>query len=107
MSYNPLDWNEIINQAEWERLGALARHKVNIIMAGSIYFGNDQELDEIREIVKAAGYNVSSGRNSELAKGVYQLLRGLNGGDSAASEQLSTPEVLSTLQGESTSAHRK
>lgn len=31
----------------------------------------------------------------------------LDGGDSAASEQLSTPEVLSTLQGESTPAHRK
>lgn len=31
----------------------------------------------------------------------------LDGGDSAASEQLSTPEVLSTLQGESTLAHRK
>ena len=77
MSYNPLDWNEIINKTEWERLGALARHKVNIIMAGSIYFGNDAELNEIREIVKAAGFNVSSGRNSELARGVYRLLRGL------------------------------
>lgn len=31
----------------------------------------------------------------------------LDGGDSAASKQLSTPEVLSTLQGESTPAHRK
>lgn len=31
----------------------------------------------------------------------------LDGGDSASSEQLSTPEVLSTLQGESTPAHRK
>ena len=31
----------------------------------------------------------------------------LDGGDSAASEQFPTPEVLSTLQGESTSAHRK
>jgi hypothetical protein len=31
----------------------------------------------------------------------------LDGGDSAASEQLSTPEVLSTLQGESTPARRK
>lgn len=31
----------------------------------------------------------------------------LDGGDSAASEQLSTPEVLSILQGESTPAHRK
>ena len=31
----------------------------------------------------------------------------LDGGNSAASEQLSTPEVLSTLQGESTPAHRK
>ena len=30
-----------------------------------------------------------------------------DGGDSAASEQLSTPEVLSTLQGESNPAHRK
>ena len=28
-------------------------------------------------------------------------------GDSAASEQFPTPEVLSTLQGESTPAHRK
>jgi hypothetical protein len=44
------------------------------IMAGSIYFGNDAELAEIRDIVKSAGFNVSSGRNSELAKGVYQLL---------------------------------
>jgi hypothetical protein len=31
----------------------------------------------------------------------------LDGGDSAASEQFPTPEVLSTLQGESTPAHRK
>ena len=31
----------------------------------------------------------------------------LDGGDSVAFEQLSTPEVLSTLQGESTPAHRK
>ena len=31
----------------------------------------------------------------------------LDGGDSAASKQLSTPEVLSTLQGESNPAHRK
>lgn len=31
----------------------------------------------------------------------------LDGGDSAAFKQLSTPEVLSTLQGESTPAHRK
>ena len=37
---------------------------------------------------------------------VQQLLA-LDGGDSAASKQLSTPEVLSTLQGESTPAHRK
>lgn len=31
----------------------------------------------------------------------------LDGGDSAALQALSTPEVLSTLQGESTPAHRK
>ena len=31
----------------------------------------------------------------------------LDGGDSAALQALSTPEVLSTLQGESTAAHRK
>ncbi len=31
----------------------------------------------------------------------------LDGGDSAASEQFPTPEILSTLQGESTPAHRK
>ncbi len=31
----------------------------------------------------------------------------LDGGNSAASEQFPTPEVLSTLQGESTPAHRK
>jgi len=31
----------------------------------------------------------------------------LDGGESAASEQFPTPEVLSTLQGESTPAHRK
>jgi N6-adenosine-specific RNA methylase IME4 len=31
----------------------------------------------------------------------------LDGGDSAASEQFPTPEVLSTLQGDSTPAHRK
>ena len=31
----------------------------------------------------------------------------LDGGDSAASEQFPTPEVLSTLQDESTPAHRK
>lgn len=31
----------------------------------------------------------------------------LDGGDSAASEQFPTPEVLSNLQGESTLAHRK
>jgi hypothetical protein len=31
----------------------------------------------------------------------------LDGGDSAASEQFPTPEVLSTLQGESTPAHRR
>jgi len=31
----------------------------------------------------------------------------LDGGDSAASKQFPTPEVLSTLQGESTPAHRK
>lgn len=31
----------------------------------------------------------------------------LDGGDSAASQALSTPEVLSTLQGESNPAHRK
>ena len=31
----------------------------------------------------------------------------LDGGDSAASEQFPTPEVLSTLQGESNPAHRK
>ena len=30
-----------------------------------------------------------------------------DGGDSAASEQFPTPEVLSTLQGESNPAHRK
>lgn len=104
MPYNPLEWNEIINQTEWERLGALARHKVNIIMAGSIYFGNDTELNEIREIVKAAGFNVSSGRNSELAKGVYRLLRGLtlpapDKGDSPA------PENLSTLEGDTAAEH--
>ena len=52
------EWVDIINQTEWERLGALARHKVNIIMAGSIYFGNDKELEEIREIVRDFGYKV-------------------------------------------------
>ena len=31
----------------------------------------------------------------------------LDGGDSAALQALSTPEVLSTLQGESNPAHRK
>ena len=31
----------------------------------------------------------------------------LDGGDSADQQALSTPEVLSTLQGESTPAHRK
>lgn len=33
--------------------------------------------------------------------------RALDGGDSAASQAVSTPEVLSTLQGESTPARRK
>ena len=41
----------------------------------------------------------------EMVSGLTPLA--LDGGDSAASEQLSTPEVLSTLQGESTPAHRK
>lgn len=102
MSYNSLEWNEIISKTEWESLGALARHKVNIIMAGSIYFGNDKELNEIREIVKAAGFNVSSGRNSELAKGVYQLLRGLtlpapDKGDSSPLSELSNSDHLPAL----------
>lgn len=47
-----------------------------------------------------------------LQKNGFQIVSGLtplalDGGDSAASEQLSTPEVLSALQGESTPAHRK
>ena len=41
----------------------------------------------------------------QLSSGLTPLA--LDGGDSAASKQLSTPEVLSTLQGESTPAHRK
>ena len=47
-----------------------------------------------------------------LKENGFQIVSGLtplalDGGDSAVSEQLSTPEVLSTLQGESTPAHRK
>ena len=47
-----------------------------------------------------------------LSEGIRRHWRGLtplalDGGDSAASEQFPTPEVLSTLQGESTPAHRK
>ena len=43
--------------------------------------------------------------HSWLHRGLTPLA--LDGGDSAASEQFPTPEVLSTLQGESTPAHRK
>ena len=47
-------------------------------------------------------------KNGEAAKLIQQLTqRALDGGDSAALQALSTPEVLSTLQGESNPAHRK
>ena len=44
-----------------------------------------------------------------LAKhmGISPTPLALDGGDSAASEQFPAPEVLSTLRGESTPAHRK
>ena len=43
--------------------------------------------------------------HSWLHRGLTPLA--LDGGDSAAQQALFTPEVLSTLQGESTPAHRK
>jgi len=44
-------------------------------------------------------------RLAQVERGLTSLA--LDGGDSAALQALSTPEVLSTLQGESTPAHRK
>lgn len=57
--------------------------------------------DEAHEHSECAG--------KRIAREILQRLTplALDGGDSAAFEQLSTPEVSSALQGESNPAHRK
>ena len=58
--------------------------------------------------LKVHGFQSWEALHTALMKGETSLTPlALDGGNSAASEQLSTPEVLSTLQGESTPAHRK
>ena len=60
------------------------------------------------KLVKKEGLIIPKGVNNYGMKLVSRRTPlALDGGDSAALQALSTPEVLSTLQGESTPAHRK
>ena len=64
-----------------------------------IIFGiTDEEVENGKVFMLARLKNYIESRRTPLA---------LDGGDSAAFQALSTPEVLSTLQGESTPATRK
>ena len=64
--------------------------------------------EKLNQIARAAGFASWSAFETAALNGKTRLTPlALDGGDSAASEQLSTPEVLSTLQGESNPAHRK
>jgi len=63
-----------------------------------IFSITDEEIENVKAFKLARLKNFIESRRTPLA---------LDGGDSAALQALSTPEVLSTLQGESTPAHRK
>jgi len=68
------------------------------------------ERDGITSLIGMEDYIVRANwEATQIVDGEEQRLTplALDGGDSAASEQFPTPEVLSTLQGESTPAHRK
>jgi hypothetical protein len=72
----------------------------NFIRASSLYNYTRGAEDDAKLIARLLNWYYADQNAAE------QTLA-LDGGDSAASEQLSTPEVLSTLQGESTPAHRQ